>query len=61
MHDLATLKVKQFAIKVPLIFLPSSHLHTESPNVDSIKEVVEVLDQNLSPPEVNKTKAYESK
>jgi hypothetical protein len=60
-HDFATLKGKQFATKVSLICLPSSNLHAKSRNVDSIKKVVEVLDQNLSPPEVNKTKAYESK
>jgi len=60
-HDFATLKGKQFATKVYLIFLPSSNLHAESHNVDSIEKVVKVLDQNLSPPEVNKTKAYESK
>jgi hypothetical protein len=60
-HDFATLKGKQFAMKVSLIFLPSSNLHAKSPNVDSIKKMVEFLDQNLSPPEINKTKAYESK
>jgi hypothetical protein len=31
------------------------------PNVDSIKQVVEALDQNLSPQRINKTRAYESK
>jgi hypothetical protein len=33
----------------------------ESLSVDSTKEVVEVLDQNLSTTKINKTWAYESK
>ncbi len=37
------------------------HTLRSLPNVDLVKEVVEVLDQNLSPPIINKTRAYESK
>jgi hypothetical protein len=43
-----------------LIFLHGSNLPSKSPNVDSILKVVEILEQDLSPLEVNKTRAYES-
>jgi hypothetical protein len=33
----------------------------EYPSVDSTKEAVEVLNQNLSTPKINKIWAYESK
>jgi hypothetical protein len=58
------LKIKQLAIaiKIHMICLsPSNESPTKSLNLDSTKEVVEVLDQNLSPPKINKTWAYESK
>ncbi len=64
MHGLATLKIKQLAttIEIHVICLsPLNEPPAKSLNVDSTKEVVEVLDQNLSPPKINKTQAYESK
>jgi hypothetical protein len=51
MHQLATLKGKQptLAIEVHMICLnPSNEFPIESFNVDSTKEVVELLDHNLS-------------
>jgi len=58
MHQLAILKGKQptTTIEVHVICLsPLNESPAKSSNVDSTEEVVEVLDQNLSPPKVNKT------
>jgi hypothetical protein len=64
MHQLATLKSKQptIVIEVRMICLnPSNESPIKSPSVDSTKEVVELLDHNLSTLNINKTWAYESK
>jgi hypothetical protein len=63
-HELLLLKGKQLvtAFEIPVICLsPLDVSSIESPNVDSTKEAMEVLDQNLSPPKINKIWAYESK
>jgi hypothetical protein len=54
--NFVTLKCKQLAIaiEIPMIFLsPSNESLVEFPSVNSIEKVVEVLDQNLSPPQIN--------
>ncbi len=64
MHQLVTLKIKQLAIIIEILVIclnPSNEFPTKSLRVNSTKEVVEVLDQNLSPPKINKTRGYESK
>jgi len=64
MHQLVTLKIKQLAIIIEIFVIclnPSNEFPTKSLSVNSTKEVVEVLDQNLLPPKINKTRAYESK
>jgi hypothetical protein len=56
------LKGKQLptAIEIPIICLSLSDVFlAESPSVDSTKEAMEVLDQNFSPPKLNKIRAYE--
>jgi len=58
------LKIKQLAIaiKIHMICLSfSNESQAKSPSVDSTKEMVEVFYQNLSPPKINKTWAYQSK
>ncbi len=64
MHQLATLKGKQPATTIEVFVIclnPSNESPIKSSSIDSTKEVVEVLDQNLSPPKINKTRTYESK
>lgn len=61
-HRFATLNGKQLptAIEIPIICLNLSDVFSvESPSVDSTKEAMEVLDQNFSPPKINKIWAYE--
>jgi len=61
-HQFATLNGKQLptAIEIPIICLSLSDVFlVESPSVDSTKEAMEVLDQNFSPPKINKIWAYE--
>jgi len=62
MHQFATLKGKQLAtaIEIPIICLsPLDVFSAKSSSVDSIKEAMEVLDQNFSPPKINKIWPYE--
>jgi len=64
LHQLVTLKIKQLAIIIEILVIclsPLNEFPTKSLSVNFTKEVVEVLDQNLSPPKINKTRAYESK
>jgi hypothetical protein len=51
------LKGKQLAIAIEVLVICLSPLDvssTKSHSVDSTNEAVEVLDQNLSPPKINK-------
>jgi hypothetical protein len=52
--ELATLKGKELAIKIPLVCLSPSNSFIESPTIDSIEKLVEILDQSLSQPKVLK-------
>ncbi len=63
-HQFATLNGKQLptAIEIPIICLSLSDVFSaKSPNVDSTKEAMEVLDQNFSPPKINKIWPYKKK